>query len=129
MQSDKETILYKALSEVWDSALKYNSGEETPCWFDEACDICYNVSSYINHHEHMIFLDLEPLFKGWPEYSGDFEYPVPAPKGLDMTAKYAYEDSNTHEMWNLDTEYGKSRMSLLKYAMLQLMPNISVDED
>ena len=135
MHPNNVMTLKQALSEVWDSALKYNHDEETPDWFDGWQGICENVIAYIiscryrGYTNKEVETDLKGLFKGWPEHSGDDSYPVPAPKGLNKTAEEAYLGFNRYVRWSLDTEYGKSRMSLLEYAMLQLVPNTRVDEE
>lgn len=61
--------------------------------------------------------DRAKLYKTWPEYSENTDYPVPSYNG--SSAEYAYE--STCDMWRTDTEYGRARWRLLWWCCTELM--------
>ena len=58
------------------------------------------------------------LYKAWPEYSGDIDYPVPSYDD-SKTPKDAYD--LTWAMWDAGTEYGRARWRLLWWCCTELM--------
>ena len=70
--------------------------------------ICGNVS-------YRKCLILDELFKTWPKYSGNREFPIQV-EGEDPQATYIY----CKNMWSNSTEYGQLRWELLNYCIAQL---------
>ena len=70
---------------------------------------------------------LNAAFSAWPRYSGNPEYPVPAPnqraEGLDVDTTLVWraavtsyrEAAANRSMWLADTEYGQLRRDLLEH--------------
>ena len=86
--------------------------------FDEYVGICSNV----NRALYMLELygvshnkELGKLFKTWPKYSGDPDYPVPCPVN-DFSAQEAYNLAGG--MW--DGKYGELRVQLLNHCIQEL---------
>lgn len=55
---------------------------------------------------------LRPLFREWPEYSGNPVFPVPHPS---LTAREAY--SRLDDQWDAFTPYGQARLRLLNWLI------------
>lgn len=59
----------------------------------------------------------DALMREWPEYSGDPQYPVPAPFG--RVAQDAYHNAASDRLWAKWTQYGRSRRRLLAWLIEQ----------
>ena len=57
---------------------------------------------------------LNGLFARWPEFSGDFLYPVPALRARLSTAYHRFDK------WTGRTAYGRARRSLLAFMITEL---------
>lgn len=75
--------------------------------------ICRNVS-------FRKCLILRELFKTWPKYSGNREYPIQV-EDEDPEATYIY----CKNMWDKSTEYGQLRWELLDHCIAQLQIQLS----
>jgi hypothetical protein len=78
--------------------------------------LCYNL-------ECVGFSDtkgekLQSLFRSWPLFSGNIEYPVH--RGIKSMSKHAYTTATTDNMWNPKTVYGHNRLDLLNWCIEQL---------
>lgn len=76
--------------------------------------LCYNL-------ERVGFWDtrgekLRSLFRSWPLFSGNIEYPVH--RGIKSMANHAY--NKTTDMWDQKTVYGRNRLDLLNWCIEQL---------
>jgi hypothetical protein len=85
--------------------------------------MCSEVRRQLTMQEDILFHEIrEPLFRSWPEFSGNITYPVPAPKhdveNLDSKDAAEFEYSSCHEMY--EGEYGTSRKNLAKYMVAEL---------
>jgi hypothetical protein len=60
--------------------------------------------------------ELRSLFRSWPKFSGDIEYPVHG--GIKNMAKHVY--GTTGNLWNQKTTYGRNRLELLNWCIKQL---------
>lgn len=56
------------------------------------------------------------LMQEWPEYSGDENYPVPAP---EEDADFAYNNGTAADMWDRSKPYAAKRWELLEWMMRQ----------
>lgn len=80
--------------------------------------LCDNLSQLF--HEGLDAEDrweLRRLFRLWPEYSGNFAYPVPCKAGL---RKYRSNDGlgysmATSRMWSTKHQYGRARLRLCRF--------------
>lgn len=82
---------------------------------EDICGICYNVELLFetNHHDFnstQFDLITQPIFKMWPEFSGEIHYPVPG-------GMYAF-DFAPGSLWV--GEYGQSRLRLLDFMIQEL---------
>lgn len=65
---------------------------------------------------------LRALTARWPEYSGNADYPVPAPL-IDQSPVYAYgEAEEAGRLWDARTAYGRSRRRLLNWLVEETSP-------
>jgi hypothetical protein len=87
--------------------------------------MCSEVRRQLTMQEDILFHEIrEPLFRSWPEFSGNITYPVPAPedfvirRGLDSKVAAESYYSNCHEMYK--GKYGTSRKNLAKYMVAEL---------
>lgn len=62
------------------------------------------------------------LMRQWPERSGHIDWPVPASQAdkSPEAAYHKYMESNTKQMWDRNTEYGKLRWELLEWLIEEL---------
>lgn len=81
--------------------------------FNTAYGICNNI-----------VVDYETCFDivreyavDWKEYSGDSSYPVPASNTDKSPLGMYYECQRSGDMWDKDTEYGRSRWRLVDYLI------------
>lgn len=68
-----------------------------------------------NWEEHWL---LKTLFKIWPEYSGNYSFPIKSPaylKSIDAEAYLIYHGSSL--MWHPNTIYGAARRRLLAFCL------------
>lgn len=65
-------------------------------------------------------LILDELFKTWPKYSGNGEFPIQV-EDEDPEAAYLY----CKKMWDKSTEYGQLRWELLDHCIAQLQIQLS----
>lgn len=63
---------------------------------------------------------LRGLFREWPQFSGNADFPVPHPTEL---ACIAY--NSTQNMWNRRTKYGRARWDLLEFCISELEKELS----
>jgi len=89
------------------------------------CQIAFQlagVRSYLNAREEDTEIDLEQrlkdLFRKWPRFTGDYDYPVPHPHMLPMAA---YCNAKEDEMWKRNYTYGRARRELLDHCIKELM--------
>lgn len=85
--------------------------------------ICYHLTSYqfqgVIGEACSIWEEFDELAKRWPEYSGDYTFPVPHPT---RTAEAAYHDAQKRlAMWK--GKYGAARLRLLNWCIEQLQPD------
>ena len=104
-------IVLKALKEL---KTLVDNGNENKYSINEG--ICGNVFNIIfKRRAYCIELDTTEYdffpFKYWPEYSGDFKFPVKCPLGGE--ARFAY--LNADNMWV--GEYGEARKRLLDFLI------------
>ena len=64
--------------------------------------------------------DLEEMFPRWPEFSGLWGYPVPAPASWEMTPREAYGYAT--DLWDPECEYGAARLRLLDWLIAETSP-------
>lgn len=61
---------------------------------------------------------LQPCFKTWRHFSGDYAYPVPSPYASDKyAASYVYYTTHKEDMWNPEHPYGSLRLDLLEHLI------------
>ena len=60
---------------------------------------------------------LQPCFRTWEQFSGDYTYPVPSPYSDKHSASYVYGTTHTDDMWNPEHPYGSLRLDLLKHLI------------
>lgn len=61
---------------------------------------------------------LHALFKIWPEYAGDYDFPIKSPaylKPISIDAYFIYNGSSL--MWHPKTIYGAARRRLLAFCL------------
>lgn len=58
---------------------------------------------------------LRGLFRRWPQFSGNADFPVPHPT---KPACIAY--NSTQNMWDRRTKYGRARWDLLEFCISEL---------
>ena len=61
---------------------------------------------------------LNALFRIWPEYAGDYNFPIKSPahlKSIDEDAYFIYRGSSL--MWHPNTIYGAARRRLLAFCL------------
>ena len=84
--------------------------------------ICLSEKCGIDLHEGVLLGMLKPYFSRWPDFSGSCTYPVPHPI---LMPKEGYEFSViNHNMFDMTTEYGKSRCNLLDFIIAELEKEI-----
>ena len=105
------------------------TGHGLPVWVNRACGICYQigvVSPESCGPKSKVQRLMRELAKEWPEYSGDPEYPVPAP-ALEIrpwrgrahwSADYGYD--HYEDKWV--GEYGAARLRLLDFLIERTTP-------
>ena len=86
--------------------------------FDAYVGICSNVNRALDMLELYVvspYKELGKLFKTWPKYSGDIDYPVPSPyKDLSAATQYGM----AMDMW--EGAYGELRIELLDHCIYEL---------
>lgn len=78
----------------------------------------YSVSCWAASEWRII---CDPLFKRWPEFSGDIKYPVTHPATVRSDAAY----HSTRLKWGV-SEYGLTRLRLVDFLIEQLTPQSTV---
>jgi hypothetical protein len=76
--------------------------------------LCYNLECQGYHDTQSE--ELRSLFRSWPKFSGDIEYPVHG--GIKNMARYVY--GATDNLWDQKTTYGRNRLELLNWCIEQL---------
>lgn len=68
---------------------------------------------------------MDKLFRIWPHYSGDLDYPVPGEDSSLMSPReeFDYHLDNNLSMWDKSTEYGQLRWDLLEFMIKELEDN------
>lgn len=87
-----------------------------PGFFDIGCGICWNVNYHLEevwYDEDLAHDDMVMAFRAWPEFSGESNYPVPAP--ADSTWNEIGHYGVTSDMWAGD--YGAARIRLLDHMI------------
>lgn len=80
--------------------------------------ICDNIANEFGYDS----LDLiKKKFRDWPEFSGVFNYPVPAPKHAPFTAFDAFELMDL-DLWS--GEYGAARRRLCGFLAQEIRKGI-----
>uniref|UniRef100_A0AAU8HY79 Uncharacterized protein n=1 Tax=Rhizobium phage IG49 TaxID=3129228 RepID=A0AAU8HY79_9CAUD len=83
--------------------------------------ICYNIKTCDDRDN----IALYSLFKEWPEFSGDTEFPVPGYKVDDLEEnetdeERAYMETECEDMWNPGNPYGAARLRLVDFLISKL---------
>lgn len=78
-----------------------------------AVGLCGNLEEYLTLEE-IEQIDLENIYHKWPEFSGNFVFPVPHPS---VSPRVAYL---RHKQDMYENEYGASRIRLLDFLISQL---------
>lgn len=76
--------------------------------------ICYKLNLF--NEAEVILLDA--LFKIWPEYTGDYNFPIKSPaylKSINKNAYFIYSGSSL--MWHPKTIYGAARRRLWAFCI------------
>ena len=61
---------------------------------------------------------LQPCFRTWEQFSGDYAYPVPSPYASDKySASHVYDTTHADDMWNPEHPYGSLRLDLLEHLI------------
>ena len=107
----KEKML-QALRKVRDN---YYNGS---CDFTSCAGICSNVDrawDLLDSYDLCPITELHALFRTWPKYSGDPDYPVPS-ANKDWSAQEQY--GRVMDMW--EGAYGELRIELLDHCISEL---------
>ena len=78
-----------------------------------------------SNHTREIIAKLSNLIRQWPEYSGEYAYPVKGVEGMSAKATY-WEANKSAGMWK--GEYGESRMRLLIFLIAELEKLNGIEE-
>jgi hypothetical protein len=92
-------------------------GTPSLCFIDIECgDDTPNNSYRVDLH---CCIDLHPIFRSWPEFSGIIGYPVRSPyKGSKKVHETTYDTSRLKgALWSNATQYGRSRCRLLLFVI------------
>ena len=87
--------------------------------------ICNNVRSYVEEFRWDEAMDvLHILFKRWPKFSGNTNFPVPDPKNetsgwLDAYNIY-FSAAGADAIWDRENEYGQLRWELLDFCIEEI---------
>lgn len=77
--------------------------------------ICANLEERANINVDYF---LNPCFRTWRQFSGDYAYPVPSPYASDKyAASYVYSTTREDDMWNPEHPYGSLRLDLLEHLI------------
>lgn len=109
-----DTTLLEALKMVRKEATKHRNGKRAASWFLACSGICDNAES-AGYRQGGFNHRIKPVFRKWPWYSGDIDYPVPT-LGPRATPRRAYR--LTDDLWIGD--YGDLRMNLLGHCIKAL---------
>ena len=61
---------------------------------------------------------LQPCFRTWEHFSGNYIYPVPSPHASGKyAASYVYVTTHEDDMWNPEHPYGSLRLDLLEHLI------------
>ena len=76
--------------------------------------ICANLNEVANLDAGSF---LQPCFRTWEQFSGDYAYPVPAPDSDKYSASDVYYITRDDDMWNPEHPYGSLRLDLLEHLI------------
>lgn len=77
----------------------------------------FGICFQITHTNNYVYT--KRLMRQWPKYSGDSDYPIPDPDGIEDPSVY-YSRSGSSAMWNKEHPYGALRHELLDYLIEKL---------
>lgn len=98
---------------VIEKLIKLRSGEVST--LDSGNGICFELALCSDIKN----IGIHDLFKKWPEFSGDVEFPVPSfTEGMD--AEDAYMKTDNKDMWNCCHPYGAARFRLVDFLIKEL---------
>lgn len=60
---------------------------------------------------------LQPCFRTWKQFSGDYVFPVPDPYSDKYSASDVYTTTHEDDMWNPEHPYGSLRLDLLEHLI------------
>jgi hypothetical protein len=80
--------------------------------------LCHNLTEV--GYEKYQSEELLSLFRSWPKFSGNIEYPVHG--GIKNMARHMY--GSTSNMWDQKTVYGRNRLELLNWCIEQLEKSV-----
>ena len=86
--------------------------------------ICHQLAPHLSDENPGYWRsELRGLFRRWPQFSGDADFPVPHHTEPACIAYIAY--SSTQNMWDRRTKYGQARWSLLEFCISELEKELS----
>lgn len=122
MSMSEERLLLKS-AVILKQAVLDGDGMVNDSW-----GICSNIDCIANGITESAFYFgmLDDLFLSWPESTGISSCPVPSPTE-DYNAIGYYDWASDHDaQWDLDTEYGQSRMRLLQYVIDSMVLQLGI---
>ena len=61
---------------------------------------------------------LQPCFRTWEQFSGDYAFPIPSPYSRGVyAASYVYNITRADDKWNPEHPYGSLRLDLLEHLI------------
>ncbi len=86
--------------------------------------ICHHIHNFYGNRQvspKELSEEYEKLFRMWPKFSGNIQFPVSGIDGMSAEESYVY----TKNLWRQSSQYGRDRMELLDFMISQLESQLS----